>query len=243
MKISKTLICMFCILFFPHMAASQTIRLGTEGAYAPFNFINDEGELDGLEREFGDEMCRRADLTCEWVINAWDTMIPNLVSANFDAIVASMGITDERDQVIDFTQDYIPADPGIYIALAGKKDAAIKGKIAAQKNTLHAAHVVETGATLAEFATPDETLAALENGIVDSVFASRGFLLPVVEGSGGELVVVGEHVVIGKGVGMGVRESDPELLEKFNMAISTMKEDGTINSLIDKWLDKNAPKY
>jgi len=56
--------------------AQDVVRLGTEGAYPPYNFINDAGEVAGFERELGDEMCKRAGLTCEWVTNAWDSIIP-----------------------------------------------------------------------------------------------------------------------------------------------------------------------
>ena len=56
---------------------AKTIRMGTEGAYPPYNFLNDNGEVDGYEREIGDEMCKRAELTCEWVTNEWDSIIPN----------------------------------------------------------------------------------------------------------------------------------------------------------------------
>jgi polar amino acid transport system substrate-binding protein len=69
------------------------------------------GRVDGFERELGDELCARAELTCEWVKNDWDSIIPNLVSGNYDVIIAGMSITDERDEVIDFTQNYIPPDP------------------------------------------------------------------------------------------------------------------------------------
>ena len=89
----------------------KTIRMGTEGAYPPWNFINDAGEVDGFERELGDELCKRAELTCEWVTNEWDSIIPNLVSGNYDVIIAGMSITEERDEVIDFTQNYTQPDP------------------------------------------------------------------------------------------------------------------------------------
>ncbi len=92
-------------------AVADTVRLGTEGAYAPWNFLNDAGEVDGFERELGDELCKRAELDCTWVTNEWDSIIPNLVSGNYDAIIAGMSITDERDEVIDFTQAYTPPDP------------------------------------------------------------------------------------------------------------------------------------
>ena len=75
------------------LAAAQTVRMGTEGAYPPYNFINDKGEVDGFERELGDELCKRAELTCEWVTNDWDSIIPNLQSGNYDTIIAGMSIT------------------------------------------------------------------------------------------------------------------------------------------------------
>lgn len=80
-----------------HADSHSVIRMGTEGAYPPWNFLNDAGEVDGFERELGDELCRRAELTCEWVTNDWDSIIPNLVSGNYDTIIAGMSITDERD--------------------------------------------------------------------------------------------------------------------------------------------------
>ena len=137
----------------------KTIRMGTEGAYPPYNFLNDKGEVDGYEREIGDEMCKRAELTCEWVTNEWDSIIPNLTSGNYDTIIAGMSITDEREQVIDFTQNYIPPAASAYAALSA--DADIKGGvIAAQTSTIQAGFVAESGATLLEFATYDETVAA-----------------------------------------------------------------------------------
>ena len=69
---------------------ADKVRMGTEGAYPPYNFINDAGEVDGFERELGDELCKRAKLECEWVTNEWDSIIPNLVSGNYDTIIAGM---------------------------------------------------------------------------------------------------------------------------------------------------------
>ena len=215
------------------MAMADTVRLGTEGAYAPWNFVNDAGEIDGFERELGDELCKRANLTCEWVKNDWDSIIPNLVSGNYDAIIAGMSITDERDEVIDFTNNYTPPDPSGYAALSDEVDLA-GGVIAAQTGIIHAGYIAESGATLVEFASPEETIAAVRNGEADAVLADKSFLAPILE-EDGELRFVGEDVPLGGGVGMGIRESDGELKEKFNTAIQSMKDDGSLNALITKW--------
>ena len=224
------------------MAAAQTIRLGTEGAYPPYNFIDDNGEVAGFERELGDELCKRAELTCEWVTNEWDSIIPNLQSGNYDVIIAGMSITEERDEVINFTEAYMPPSPSLYVGASA--DADIKaGVVAAQTGTIQAGYIAESGAQLLEFATPDETVAAVRNGEADAVFADGDYLLPLVEESGGALTVVGEPVSLGAGIGMGLRDSDTELQSKFNTAIQSMKADGTLNTMIKKYFGEDAAVF
>ncbi|CTQ48429.1 transporter substrate-binding domain-containing protein [Jannaschia donghaensis] len=221
---------------------AKTIRMGTEGAYAPYNFLNDAGEVDGFEREVGDELCARAELTCEWVTNEWDSIIPNLTSGNYDTIIAGMSITDEREEVIDFTQNYFPPAASAYAAMSADADLT-GGVIAAQTATIQAGYVAESGATLLEFATYDETVAAVRNGEADAVFADKDALAPTVEESGGELTFAGDDVPLGGGIGLGLRESDTELKEQFNAAITSMKEDGSLNELILKWFGEDAKTF
>lgn len=212
--------------------AQDVVRMGTEGAYAPWNFINDAGEVDGFERELGDELCARASLNCEWVTNDWDSIIPNLVSGNYDTIIAGMSVTDERDEVIDFTQPYTPPDPSCYLAMSADADV-MGGVISAQTATIQAAFIAEKGMTLVEYATPEETVAAVRNGEADAVLADCSYLSPFADG--GEMVVLDQTEMIGGGVGMGIRESDGELRAKFDAAIQSMKDDGTLNAMIEKW--------
>jgi polar amino acid transport system substrate-binding protein len=221
----------------------QKVRMGTEGAYAPYNFVNDKGEIDGFERELGDKLCAIAKLDCTWVKNDWDSIIPNLVSGNYDTIMAGMSITPERDKTIDFTQEYFPADPSAYMALKGASASVVKGVVAAQKATIQAGYVATSGATVVEFDTADETIAAVKSGEADAVLADRAFLKKFVDESKGELVFIGEGIPIGGGVGMGLRESDGELKARFNAAITAMKKDGSLSALIAKWFDGRKVTY
>ncbi len=223
--------------------AQDTVRMGSEGAYPPYNFINQNNELDGFERELGDLMCEIAGLTCEWVINDWDTIIPNLVSGNFDTIMAGMSITEARSTVISFTQNYLPPDPSAYVALAGAGEEVKTGVVATQSNTVQSGYIADGYADLIEFATPDETIAAVRAGEADAVLADKAFLEPFVEASGGDLVFVGDDVYLGDGVGMGLRQSDNDLRETFDAAITELKEDGRLNALIVKWFGEDFPTF
>ncbi len=220
--------------------AQDVVRIGTEGAYPPYNYVDDAGNLAGFEIALGNELCARAGLTCEWVQNEWDSIIPNLVSGNYDVIMAGMSITDERDEVIDFTQAYYPPTESAYVGLSADVDPTT-GVVSAQTATIQAAHVAGSGATLLEFATPEETIAAVRNGEADAVLADYDYLLPIVNESGGELVFVGERVPLGGGVGAGLRESDGELRDALDAAIQSMKDDGSLNALLAEWFPADEP--
>ena len=95
------------VLGLASVANSQTIRIGTEGAYPPWNNINSAGDLEGAEIDFGNEACKRMGVTCEWVTQDWDGIIPALLQGKYDIIIAGMSITEERKEKVNFTTGYM----------------------------------------------------------------------------------------------------------------------------------------
>ncbi len=221
----------------------DSVKMGTEGVYPPYNYVNDDGELVGLEIELGDELCRRANLECTWVANEWDSIIPNLVAGNYDTILAGMSITDERDEVIDFTQPYIPPNPSVYVALAGAGDEVVDGKVAAQVSTVQADYLAQSGATLVEYELAPEVISAVLKGEADAALVDLGFAEESIAENGEPLAIVGPRVTLDSGVGIGIREDDTELKDKLDRAITAMKEDGSLNALIKKWLGPDAETF
>ena len=229
------------------VAHAQTVRIASEGAYAPWNFIDESGKLAGFEIDLGTELCRRAALDCSFIQNAWDTMIPNLTAGNFDAIMAGMSITDERKQTIDFSDDYKPPVPSTFLVSSGATlDLETpKGlKIGAQTGTIQSAYAEQhfkADNTLVTFDTADQALADLNAGNLDAILAENDYLAEVVAGSNGALKVDGPKIPIGGGVGVGLRKADDALEQKFNVALAEMKADGSLDALIVKWFPEQGP--
>ena len=224
-------------------AAAQTLRIATEGAYPPWNFVNEQGQVDGFERELGDTLCAMLTLECTWVVQDWDGLIPNLVAGNYDAIIASLSITEARRAVIDFSEAYLPPDPSAFFALAGAGPEVMTGTVATQSNTVFVGHLAGTPATIVEFPGPEDVVAAVRNGVVDAGLFDVAFLDPILAESGGALVYVGERLFLTNGPGVGLRQSDTDLRDRFTAAIAQMKADGSLNAMIARWFGPDFPVF
>lgn len=231
-------------------ANAQAIRIGTEGAYEPWNFVDADGKLAGLDIDVLNELCTRASLECTFVQTAWDTIIPNLNAGNYDVIAAGMSITDERKEAVNFTADYSPPEESGWMMLAGTNfdPSSIKGlKIGTQTGTIQAGYVegnLKDGNTLSTFATAPDALADLMAGNVDVILADSSYIDETVAASGGALKTDPNTIPIGGGVGAAVRKADTELLGKLDTALAAAKADGTIDGLISKWFpERKGPFY
>ena len=227
---------------------SKTIRIGTEGAYAPYNYIDDNGKLAGYEIDLGNALCAEAGLTCEFITNEWDSIIPNLVAGNYDMIMAGMSITDDRKKTINFSDEYYPAEPSRYAATTGDTFdfSALKGKkIGVQGATIHAAYAeinLAADNTILSFETFDQAIADLAAGNIDLFLADGDPLDAVIQASQGAISYVGEGLRIGGGLGIGLRKKDTELTDTLNKALESLKKKGAVDKLIKEYF-KDGPFY
>jgi lysine-arginine-ornithine-binding protein len=238
------------------LAQTQKVRIGTEGAYAPFNFIDSNGELQGFDVDIAKALCEAAKFECEFVVQDWDGIIPGLLAKKYDAIVASMSITPERAEVVDFTNKYYntPAKfikakssdiavPEDSIAAA---DKALDGKIVGvQRGTIHENFLRDnfTSVVLKVYATQDEANLDLVNGRVDLVMADSVVLqdgfLSTDEGKAYEFVGPGysEPQWHGDGVGIALRPGEDDLRMALNKAIDTIRANGVYQKINAKYFD------
>ena len=218
------------------------VVIATVGNYHPFDFVNDEGEIDGLERELGDELCSRAGLECEWVLNEWETMIPDLVAEKFDVILSGMSITAKREEQVEFTEAYYPPTPSVYVARAGAGDEAVDGTIGVTANTIYSDYFTGLGVPFVSLDGSIDAVDAVLSGDVDAVLVDHGYGVEKLAEHEGELEIVGPSVLLDRGLGMGVRKGG-ELKGKLDEALSSMKADGTLNAMILKWVGEGASTF
>jgi len=228
------------------------LKIGTEGAYPPFNFLTADGQLEGFDVDIARALCEEMNAECEFVTQDWDGIIPALQAGKFDAIIASMSITEERKQQVDFTEKYYNTPPALVVAkdsdIAGvtKEDLADK-TIGAQGSTTHANFAEETfpDSEIRVYPTSEEYKLDMVNGRLDAVIDDVIVLQDWLKTPDGECCkVLGTltpvEEIYGEGIGIAVRKGEDELREKFNAAIAAIRENGKYKEINDKYFDFDA---
>ena len=227
--------------------AQDKLRIGTEAAYAPFAFVLPSGELSGFDIDITKALCTQMGADCEIINQSYDGLIPALNANKIDAIIASMSITPERLEAIDFAGPYYTV-PALFIAA---KDSGIEvtpegldGKyIGVQRGSTMANYVEENfpDARVQVYDTSDAANLDLASGRVDLVFADSVVLqefLATPDGAGFE--AVGEPIydaeLLGTGAGIGVRKGDTELKGRFDAALKAIIDSGEYQKINEAYI-------
>ena len=153
MKKFLVLIFALSLLNLTSVGNAKSIRIGTEGAYPPWNNLNSAGELEGAEIDFGNEACKRMGVDCEWVTQDWDGIIPALLNGKYDIIIAGMSITEERKQKVNFTNGYMNDGARFFVLKdSGLADISIAGVTKVNMNTAGGKENAAVGQMIAAFA-------------------------------------------------------------------------------------------
>jgi len=234
----------------PASAGMMKVRIGTEGAYPPFNYIDSDGKLVGFDVDIAKALCKAANYDCEFVVQDWDGIIPGLLAKKYDAIIASMSITEERKQKVDFTNKYYNT-PAKFVAKAGSNieisKEGLKGKsVAVQRATIHENFLRDNFGDVVDihaYATQDEANMDLVSGRVDLVLADSVVLLEgfLKTDAGKGFAFVGPDFTdpkwFGDGAGIAVRKGEDKLREGLNKAIAQIRADGTYKKINDKYFE------
>jgi arginine/ornithine transport system substrate-binding protein len=227
----------------------KKIRIGVEGAYPPFSKVTPDGKLVGFDIDIANALCEEMGAECTMVQQDWGGIIPALLARKYDAIIASMAITEKRKKKVAFTDPY-GNTPNKFARKKGSgieiNKTSLKGKsVGVQRATIHADFVkAEFGdvVDLKLYATQEEAyLDAVAGGVdlllADAVAMNEGFLKT---DRGKNWEFVGPDYTGPGGAGIAIRKDDEDLVEAFNKALAAILANGTYKKINDKYFDFNV---
>ncbi|MHB2167920.1 transporter substrate-binding domain-containing protein [Alsobacter sp. R-9] len=221
------------------------LRIATEGAYPPFNYTDAAGQLQGFEIDLARALCDRMAATCTFTTEDWERLIPGLRHGHFDAIVASLEITPERQQRIAFSKPYYRT-PAVFM---GRKGDAVPGTDPATLRTLRVGAMAGTPyanwllqkvgpeGQVRLYANQDEASLDLALGRIDLVLGDKIALQEWLKrGKEADCCVFvadapADPAVFGLGYGIGVRKDDTSLRQHLDAALDAIMADGTYDAI------------
>jgi len=228
------------VLAKPATSQEAVLRVGTEGAYAPFNYF-ENGKLVGFDTEIATALCAEMKMTCAFVPTDWDNIINNLQAGEYDVIIASLSITEERKKQVLFTDKYYSNA----IRFVGQKGAVesnstnpldMKSKrIGAQKGSLAESHLLKKYARSARIRTYDnqeEAFRDLAGRKLDYVIVDALPAYDWLQSLDGQCCQFSSPPIYAdEGIGMAVNLNNTALRDQLNTALATILQNGVYQQI------------
>lgn len=219
-------------------AASEKLVMGTNAAFPPYEFIENE-TIVGIDAEIAAAIAEKLGMELEIKDMAFDSLIPAVMGGSVDVVLAGMTVTDERKESVNFSDSYATGIQSV-IVTADSPIAVIDdldGKLIG----------VQTGTTGDIYCTDDYgeesikrydngalAVQALLNGQIDCVVIDNQPALAFVEANEGLKILDTEYAVEDYAIAIG--KEDTELLDKINTALAELKADGKIDEIVAKYI-------
>ncbi|MBC2659844.1 transporter substrate-binding domain-containing protein [Pseudomonas sp. MSSRFD41] len=234
-----------CVMAVAATAAqAEVLKIATEGAYPPFNYVDSSNQLHGFDVDIANALCERLKVQCQIVAQDWEGIIPALMAKKYDAVVASMIATDERKKKIAFTNHYYRTP--LSVAVARDSDITdaqtdFKGRtVGAQSSSTQAIyaedHYGPAGADVKFYPTLDEANSDLAAGRIDGVIADKFPLLAWADTAGKDCCkIIGDVNGTTADASIAVRKEDNALRERLNQALDEIVADGTYKKISSRY--------
>ncbi len=236
--------------------AEGVLSIGTEGEYPPWSMADADGNVTGFDADVGALLCAKLEMECNFVVQAFDGLIPALNANRFDVIISGMSITAERKNEIAFSVGYAEFPNRFVVSadsdLAGITDipaflAALDGrKVGTQAATTHANFIAKLApnAVLLTYASLDQQWIDLASGRIETAFADATADQDFLDRPEGEGFVMSQVTIpstydatLGEGIGVGIRQDDTELKARIDQALCELIADGSIGVASEKWFN------
>lgn len=235
------IVVMILVVFPGNKKSEEVIKVGSDAAFAPFEYVDEKtGELKGFDLDLMRAVGEELGIKVELYNVAWDGIIPGLLGGNYNVIASGMTITDERKEVVNFTDPYINAGQVFVVRVDEQSITTIEDlvgkKVAVQISTTgdFEASKIPGIAEIKRFNAPPDTFLELKNGGVDAVIIDLAVAAEQIKATPG-LYKMPAGPFTTEEYGFALRKNDTELLEKINQALIALKENGKYDEIYQEY--------
>ena len=244
------IVSLLMLSMFSYAKDWKSIRIGVEGAYPPFSETKADGSVVGFDIDIANALCNKLSAKCKMITQDWDGMIPALLARKYDAIIASMSITEERKKKVAFTNKYYSSPARFFKKTSSDTtilNSRMKGlSVGVQQETIMDKFLTDNWGGIVKikrYTTQEDANNDLLTSRLDLVLAEIGPAADFIKSQGDKLTFVGpsysDEKWFGEGIGIAVRKGDYDLKTKLNNAIKEILEDGTYDKIADNYFDYN----
>ena len=225
-----------------------SVNFVTEANYYPFEYLDDNKQIQGFDIDIAKAVCKSANLTCKFHNQSFDSLLLTLQFGRFDAVIAALDITDERQQKVDFSNSYYQSPPVFVSSKNSKEVFSIAGKfIGVQSDSSNHHYLIEhakTNSFIISYLSSSQAFLDLSEGKIDVVFADQAvvddFLLQADNQKKFSIRQV-ENIFLedfSEGYGIAVKKGNTVLLERLNYGLKIIQQEGTYKVIFDQYFNK-----
>ncbi|EOU2462586.1 arginine ABC transporter substrate-binding protein [Vibrio navarrensis] len=238
----KILLASLIGLVSTNVAAQQEIKFAMEATYAPFEYMDENNQIQGFDVDLANALCKQMQAKCSFHNQAFDSLIPALKFKRYDAAISAMDITEARLEQVSFTDAYYD-NSAAFVSIAGKvaDQGALKGKrVGVQNGSTHQSYLLEqmAGVTAVPYASYQDAFIDMKNGRIDSVFGDTAVVAEWFKKEN-NLAYVGEYVTnaqyFGNGFGIAVNKDNQKLVTDLNAALKAVKANGEYQTIFNQY--------
>jgi len=224
----------------------KVLKVGSDIAYAPFEFMDTDGKAVGFDIELMTAIGADMGYTVEFETAPFDGLLMALDAGNYDAVISSMTITEERAKSVTFSDPYFLATQLIGVKEGSdiKGSADLKGhKVGVQLSTTGQFAMENMGVDTIKYDTTPDALNDLMNGGVDAVVADSPVVLWFIKQNPDAKVQSVQGDFEKEYYGIAMKKGNTELADKVNASLKKLKDNGTYNDIYKKWFTVDAPSF
>jgi cystine transport system substrate-binding protein len=215
------------------------MKVGFEGSYPPFNFLNEQKQFDGFDVDIAHEIAKRLGVKTEFVATQFEALIGGLQADKWDIVIAQMSVTDKRQEQVDFTDPYVVTG-GVIIVRQDESGYTtlgdLKGKrVGAGSGTTFEEVATRAGAVVTTYKSVNQYVQDLQNKRLDAIINDRITMGYLIKSKSLPIKISSTGLVSRDVIGMAVKKGNADFIAAVNKALGDMKSDGTYKTIYVKW--------